>query len=124
MDDTALVVYVLDDDAAVREALARLMRATGFEVRACGSEEELLVAADLQRPGCVLFDLRMTLSTPLAGRLRGLGVKMPLIALTGDLDDAAAPDARRQGADFLFHKPVDARALVDAIRWVTYRVVH
>ena len=114
MTDEALTIYVLDDDAGVREALGRLMRASGFQVRTCASEEELVAAADPDRPGCVLFDLGVALSEPLAAR-----VAMPLIALTGGFEDEAETEARRRGADFLLHKPADARALMDAIRWVT-----
>ena len=113
MNDEALTIYVLDDDAGVRVALGRLMRASGFRVCTCASEEELVAAADPDRPGCVLFDLRMPLSEAL-GRVR-----LPLIALTGGFEEGAEADARRRGAAFLLHKPADARALVDAIRWVT-----
>ena len=116
------MVYVLDGDSGVREALGRLMRAVGYEVRTCATEEELVRTADILRPGCVLFDLHMPLSAPLAPRLTGLGLRMPLIALTFDTKEKAEADARRQGAAFLLHKPVDARALVDAIRWVTHQV--
>jgi DNA-binding response OmpR family regulator len=49
---------------------------------------------------------------------------MPLIALTGDLGEQAEVRAHGQGVDFLLHKPVDGRALVDAIRWVTHKAVH
>lgn len=124
MDEGSLVVYVLDGDAAVREALGRLMGAEGYEVRTCATEADLVRSADILRPGCVLFDLRMPLSAPLAPRLTALGIRMPLIALTLDTKERAEADARRQGAAFLLHKPVDARALVDAIRWVTHKAGH
>ena len=118
MNDEALTIYVLDDDAGVREALGRLMRASGFRVCTCASEEEFVAAADPDRPGCVLFDLSMHLSESLATRVR-----LPLIALTGRFEEGAEADARRRGAAFLLHKPADARALIDAIRWVTRTTV-
>jgi len=117
---TEAVIYVLDDDAAVREGLGRLMKAAGFEVRSCASEDELVSSADASVPGCVLFDLSAALGAPgsLSHRLEDRGIHMPLIALTGAGASEMQGNARAKGADFLFSKPVDARALLDAIGWV------
>ena len=113
------IIYVLEDDAGVREGLGRLLRSEGVEVRGCASIDELLDQAEPERTGCVLFDLSVTRSKPrpLRDCLAARGIDFPLIALTGSDGCAAATNARAAGASLLFRKPVDARALLDAVNW-------
>ena len=56
---------------------------------------------------------------PVAWRLLERGFPIPVIALTGDERECASRHARAAGARFLLRKPVDGRALLDAIEWVT-----
>ena len=115
-----LVVYVLDDDAAVRAGLCRYIRAAGLRERACATGEELLAALGQGGRACVLFDLSAWHGPgTLGARLRERGLDVPLIAVSGRADGRAAAEARAAGASLLFHKPVDGRALVDAIEWMT-----
>ena len=119
--DRSLVVYVVDDDAAVREGLGRLMRSAGFQVRACANVDQLLSSAERGLAGCVLLDLSLERrgGCRVAERLRERGTPLPVIALTGDDRDGASREARAAGAQFMLRKPVDGRALLDAIEWVT-----
>jgi FixJ family two-component response regulator len=115
------VVFVVDDDVAVRDGLSLLMRSAGFQVRSCGTEEELLALSSDATAGCVLMDMSVPAGpgAPLGTRLRERGVHLPLIALTAGAEDAADRCARAAGAQFLLRKPVDDRALLDAISWVS-----
>jgi FixJ family two-component response regulator len=121
MDRRPLVVYVVDDDAGVREGLGRLVRTAGYDVRPCATVDQFLSGVDVRSAGCVLLDLSLDRrgQAPLAWRLVERGLPMPVIALTGDEREAAGRQARACGARFLLRKPVDGRALLDAIEWVT-----
>ena len=121
-----LVVYVVDDDVGVREGLGRLMRSAGFRFESCESVEDLLSRPGRPPAGCVLLDLsagRIS-ARSVAARLRAKGLPLPMIALTGDERDGAVAAARAMGAKLLFRKPVDGRALLDAIEWVTHNEIN
>ena len=114
------VVYIIDADASVLQALARLVRASGFDVRAFATIEELLEQGPYSAAGCILLDI----TTPSA-RTAGLraelyerGVDLPLIALSARHDAPARRWARTIGSQLFLGKPVDDQALLDAIEWV------
>jgi len=114
------VVYIVDADTSVRQALSRLMRASGFEVRALATVEELLGQTQYAAVGCILLDI----TTPCA-RTAGLraelhdhGTDLPLIALAARHDAATRRWARTIGSELFLGKPVDGQALLDAIEWV------
>lgn len=126
MGGSPFVVYVVDEDASVRDGLSLLMRSAGFKVRSCACADELVALPGISAPGCVLYGLAEggEGGQPLAGRLRERGLDLPLIALTAR--DGRAPDreARAAGAQLLLRKPVDDRALLDAIHWVVGEVAY
>ena len=115
------VVCIVEDDDAVRNALSRLMRASGFEVKAYATQENFLKAACPQQRACVL----MVITTPhrsglqLQRRLKERGIDVPVIAVSATDDEEARWTARMLGARFFLRKPVDGPALLDAIRWIT-----
>ncbi len=113
-------VYVVEDDASVRDGLDRLMRSAGYRVRPFASAEELVASLEPGSRGCILLDLavRGPDGRSLPERLRDRGVEMPCIALCADPGEAADAQARALGADLLLRMPVDDRALLDSIRWV------
>jgi len=114
------VVYIVDADASVLQALARLVRASGFEVRALATIEKFLAQAERVSTGCVLLDI----TTPsartagLRGELYERGIDLPLIALSARHDAATRRWARTIGSQLFLGKPVDDQALLDAIQWV------
>ena len=118
--DRELTVYVLDDDSGVREGLGRLLRAAGLRVQLFANLEELASGSPAM-PGCLLVDLsaQRTRQGRLVDVLRARGHDIPLIAITGDEREDVAREAQAVGASLFFRKPVDGRALVDAIEWVT-----
>jgi FixJ family two-component response regulator len=115
-----VVLYVIDEDASVRDALCRLAVSAGFEARPFTSISQFAMLATPQGRGCVLLDSsqlaarRSTARTPAAWH-----GDLPVIVLCGSVDDDARRVARSFGARFLLNKPVDAQALFDAIAWVT-----
>jgi FixJ family two-component response regulator len=117
----SLLVYIVDDDEAVRTGLSRLMRSAGFEARAFDSAEQFLCSLKTERPACVLLDITMPNVTGLEvqARLREKGIKVPVIAVSARDDEETRRLARELGVQFFLRKPVDDQALLDAIAWVT-----
>ena len=113
-------VYIVDDDAAVRHALARLMRAAQHEALAYESAERFLAEVRDRPSACILLDITMPHMTGLQvqARLKELGIQLPVIALSARDDEETRGRARKLGASFFLRKPVDDQALLDAITWV------
>jgi len=117
------VVYLVDDDASVRRAAARLVRSTGLEARAFASGEELLAEVGPDSRGCLVADVKMPGmgGLELLVELRARGVCLPAIVVTAFDTDQTRAQARQAGAVEYFRKPVDGHALLDAIRWALDR---
>jgi two-component system, LuxR family, response regulator FixJ len=113
------VVHLVDDDDAVRDSLAFLLRSAGYAVRAYGSGQEALDAiADGAAAGCVVTDVRMPGMTglELLGELRAREQHLPVIVITGHADVPLAVEAMRAGAADFLEKPFDNEALLGAVR--------
>ncbi|MBI2745885.1 MAG: response regulator transcription factor [Burkholderiales bacterium] len=116
-------VYIVDDDASVREALAWLLRSRRLGSQAFESAEaflEMIEGAHLPpRPACLLLDVRMPGMSGLAlfERLveRGLHQALPVIFLTGHADVPTAVSAVKRGAFDFCEKPFSDNALVDRV---------
>ena len=121
---TDATVYIVDDDADVREALAWLLRSRRL-LSECYSSAEDFEAAVLKtppvvrRPSCLLLDMRMTGMSGLSlfNRMleRGEIAAMPVIFLTGHADVPTAVDTVKRGAFDFCEKPFSDNALVDRI---------
>jgi len=116
----APVVYIVDDDDFVLTGLSRLMRSAGFEARTYASAGEFLAAVRDSPSACILLDITMPRITGLEvqQRLKEKGIGLPVIAVSARDDDTTRAMARALGAKFFLRKPVDDRALLDAIGWV------
>jgi FixJ family two-component response regulator len=114
------VVAVVDDDADVRVALMRLISSAGFATEAFASGAELMQAMGDRWPGCVVLDLHMPgiSGFEVQRRLRERGVQVPVLIITGRDAAEARSEALTLGATAYLAKPVDADALLDAIRGV------
>jgi FixJ family two-component response regulator len=110
-------VYVVDDDASVREALTRLLRSAGWGVAAFADGDAFLAGIDESRPGCLLLDVTMPgLTGPqVHDALRARGLALPVIFLTGNGSVSDGVRAMKHGALDFMEKPVDADALLPAI---------
>lgn len=117
------LIFIVDDDASVREALAWLLRSRRLESEHFASaeafEQRLAEGPLPQQPLCLLLDVRMpgTSGLVLFDRLaeRGLLDAMPVIFLTGHADVPTAVDAVKRGAFDFCEKPFSDNALVDRI---------
>ena len=120
---TDATVFIVDDDAGVREALAWLLRSRRLLSAAYGSAEEFeaMLGAEFRpaQPCCLLLDVRMPGMSGLAlfDRLaeRGLATCMPVIFLTGHADVPTAVDMVKRGAFDFCEKPFSDNALVDRV---------
>ena len=112
-----LRVALVDDDASVRRALARLLRCAGYEVEVYATAEAFLKSLATEALDCALVDVRMTGETGLALTkfLRISGITMPVILMTGDADVTLAAKASRCGAFALLSKPLTDVAIIEAI---------
>ena len=117
MSDGPPVVHVVDDDDAVRDSLALLLRLRGYRTRLFASGAALLADLGDTPHGCVLLDLVMPGQDGLAvhAALRARGNAMPVILLTAHGDAASARAALKNGAFDFLEKPVDEALLVDTI---------
>src|SRR6266567_7102528 len=111
-------VFVVDDDAAIRKAVLRLLRSAGIAAAAFESPTEFLAQYDPNTPGCLVLDLEMPgfngllLQTALAEK----GSSLPIIFLTGHGDVSKSVQAMKGGAFDFLTKPVNAKNLLPAIR--------
>lgn len=112
------VIWLVDDDPGVLRALQRLLQAEGFETRAFPDAAALLAAHDMTLPGCAVIDLGLPDLDGLAlqQRLATRGRACPVVFLTGQGSIPAAVEAMRGGAVDFLTKPVNAAALLAAIR--------
>jgi FixJ family two-component response regulator len=112
------VVYVVDDDASVREALESLMRSIGLRVEVFASAQDFLNRARADAPACVVLDVRMPGLSGLdcQRRLAEAGLYLPIIFMTGHGDVPTSVRAMKAGAiDFLI-KPFRDQDLLDAVQ--------
>src|SRR5512143_2762293 len=112
MPQRGATIFVVDDDAAVRRSLARLLRSMGMNVEAFASAGDFLARAPADGPGCALLDVQMPgmNGLELHARMADAGIFLPVVFLTGRGDIPMTVHAMKHGAvDFLV-KPVEAAA--------------
>jgi two-component system response regulator FixJ len=111
------VVYVVDDDAAVRRSLERLLAASGFKVIAYATAIDFINAAATLPAGCVLMDVRMPAINGLELQewMVQTKVMLPVIMMTGQGDVKGAVRAMKSGAVDYIEKPYGDEILVRAI---------
>lgn len=110
-------IFVLDDDLSFVQALGRLLRAEGLNVRAWTSASAFLAEHDADAPGCLLADLQMPEMSglELQRRLLAQGSIRPVIFITGRGDMSSAVEGMRAGAVNFLPKPVNRATLLDAV---------
>ena len=110
-------VFLVDDDAGVRRALTRLLRAAGLEVESFSSADALLPVIDAGKPSCVVADLRMPgrNGLDLQAELTRRGLDLPLLFISGHADVSSSVRAMKGGAVDFLEKPVSDDALIGAV---------
>jgi FixJ family two-component response regulator len=117
MATSRLLVAVIDDDASVRKALTRLLRASGHEVEAFASGEEFLKSSRTGAPDCLVLDVHMPSVSGLdvQAALLERGIHVPIIFITAYDDNALRLRALHLGAVAYLRKPLTEQTLLAAI---------
>jgi len=112
------IVRVVDDDAAIRRSLERLLASAGFTPVSYETPLVFLAAASGRLTGCILLDLWMPGMDGLEvqTRLRQMGVLLPVIVMTARGDVQTAVRAMKAGAIEFIEKPFDDEVLLNAIK--------
>jgi FixJ family two-component response regulator len=107
-------IYIVDDDAAMRESLLALVESAGWTGRTFASGAEFLAACRPEWRGCLLLDVRMPGPSGLAvqAELARRGIQLPIVFLTGHADVPMAVRALKAGAVDFLEKPVDGEVLL------------
>jgi FixJ family two-component response regulator len=112
-----IIVAVIEDDAAARRALTRMLRAQGVRVASFASAEEMLHALPETRPQCLVIDVMLPgMSGPdLVDRLKADHVQIPAIFVTGRIDAPQMLRRRGMGDVPCLQKPFEPALLVQAV---------
>jgi len=112
------IIYVIDDDEAVRESLEFLLKTAGLAVRSFDSAQAFLDVLPEIGAGCIVTDVRMPEITgiDLLRRVKEMGLDIPVIVITGHGDISLAVEAMKIGAVDFLEKPFDDDTLLDAVR--------
>jgi RNA polymerase sigma factor (sigma-70 family) len=112
------IVFVVDDDDSLREALKRLIRSVGLQVEVFASAEEFLRRKQLDVPGCLILDIRLRGISGLnfQRKLAEANIPIPIIFMTGHGDIPMSVRAMKAGAVEFLTKPFRDQDLLDAIQ--------
>lgn len=123
MNDLLPTVYVVDDDASVREALVSLFRSLGMQVQAHASANAFLAQGRQPGPCCLVLDMRLpdVDGLHLQSELKASGQSLPVIFITGHGTIPMTVQAMKGGAVEFLTKPFTEEALLGAVRQALQR---
>jgi FixJ family two-component response regulator len=112
------IVFVVDDDASVREAVKKLLASVGLRVQTYGSAREFLSSERPEGPACLVLDVRLPDLSGLEFQrdLAGADIHIPIIFITGHADVPMTVRAMKAGAVEFLTKPFRGQELLDAIQ--------
>jgi len=118
MSESHSIVYVIDDDASIRDALNSLLRSVGLEVRLFGSVQQFLRLKRPNIPSCLVLDVRLpgTSGLDFQRHLAEANVYIPIIFITAHGDVPMSVRAMKAGAVEFLTKPFRDQELLDAIQ--------
>jgi FixJ family two-component response regulator len=121
--EAAATVFVVDDDAGVRKALARLIRSAGMTARTFATAEAFLMESHLEPASCLVLDVRLPglNGLQLQEALNRKGYPLAIIFITGHGDVPMSVRAMKAGAVDFLQKPFEDSDLLDAIHRATAR---
>lgn len=128
MNESDAIIFVVDDDAAMRRSLAYLFDSAGWQVATFESARDFLQRYDGHAPGCLLLDVRMPLMSGLElqqelNNKTGHAISLPVIFLSGHGDLAMAVQTMKAGACDFLEKPCKDQVLLDAVSRAVARSV-
>jgi len=117
MAENEPVVFIVDDDSSVREAVDSLIRSVGFRVQSFGSAKEFLQNKPPNTPGCLVLDVRLPglSGLDLQREMAQANIHIPIIFVTGHGDIPMTVQAMKAGAVEFLTKPFRDQDLLDAI---------
>lgn len=115
--NTPPTIFIVDDDADVRDFLNTLLQSSGYQVQTYERAQTFMESYRVDQPGCLLLDVRMPeLSGPgLQDKLLEKGICLPIIMMTGYGDVSTAVKAMKKGAVDFIEKPIDAPLLLQRV---------
>lgn len=118
MPEPDAIVWVVDDDASVREALRSLIRSAGLRVETLASAQEFLARPRVEAPSCLVLDVRMPRLSglDLQKRMAEISLQIPIVFITGHGDVPTSVRAMKAGAVEFLTKPFDDQDLLEAIQ--------
>ena len=118
MTEAAAIVFVVDDDAAMRQSLSNLIRSVGLRVEAFASAQEFLRSKRPDVPGCLVLDVRLPglSGLDLQKRMAEADIEIPIIFITGHGDIPMTVRAMKAGAVEFLTKPFRDQDLLDAVQ--------
>jgi FixJ family two-component response regulator len=118
MSETDAVVFVVDDDAPMRESLKNLIRSVGLRVELFASAQEFLRSKRPDQPSCLVLDVRLPglSGLDLQRRTGDAGIEIPIVFITGHGDIPMSVRAMKAGAVEFLTKPFRDQDLLDAIQ--------
>ena len=118
MRDADAIVFVVDDDPSIREAVKSLISLAGLRVETFGTAQEFLRSERPNLPGCVVLDVELPglSGLDLQRELTAHGIKLPIIFITGYGDIPMSVRAMKAGATEFLTKPFRDQDLLDAIQ--------
>jgi len=117
------IVFAIDDDASMREALSRLFRSVGMRADLCLGAQDFLMFKRPDAPACLVLDVRMPglSGLDLQSELAAADLTIPIIFITGHGDIPMSVQAMKAGAVEFLTKPFRDQALLDAIHQAIQR---
>jgi FixJ family two-component response regulator len=118
MKEFVPIVYVVDDDVSIRDAVRKLIVTVGLRAETFGSTQEFLNSQRPQGPACLVLDVRLpdTSGLELQRELAEAGIEIPIIFITGHGDIPMSVRAMKAGAVEFLTKPFRGQELLDAIQ--------
>jgi RNA polymerase sigma factor (sigma-70 family) len=119
MSDAAPIVFVVDDDPAMRESMRWLIESIGLTVQTHATAREFLDRYDPESVGCLVLDVRMPglSGLDLQDELAARGCVLPIIMITGYAEVPMAVRAMKAGAIDFIEKPFSDQDLLDRVRY-------
>ena len=117
MPSEKAIVHVVDDDASMRGALEGLFDSVGLDTRSYAAAGDFLTAGLADRPGCLVIDIRLPDMNGLdfQAKLTELGVRLPVVMMTGYGDIPMSVRAMKRGAVDFLSKPFHDQDMLDAV---------
>ncbi len=117
------MIFIIDDDASVRDALEDLLRSVGLEATSFVSTQDFLQSKRPEAPGCIVLDVRLPGPSGLEFQrtLMKSGINLPVIFISGHGDISMSVQAIKAGAIDFLTKPLHEQKLLDAIQTAVER---